>query len=176
MSRTKRRLILLFVIFSTILIMILVFAAVILKNFENKGAGDSSLLVSVVESYYGDWEIVEDFGYQGVHRTIEIEKFEVGKKVLFYEDAISYEGNILVDYPKISIQIITSADMQAFDGMFAPGEMGFSVDDSFKKYAKVYVKKYLSPYSDNIFTFYILNNNEIIIIGDTHRYYRAIRG
>lgn len=133
---------------------------------------NKTALIDALESYYGEWEIAEDYGYHGTHRMTEIEVFEVGKSIFFREDALHYEDSINVLYPDIMIEITSSAKMQQVDRMEYPHQMGF--DNQYAQYAKIIIYDYQSS-SNVVCSFYILNDDEIILEGDVHRYYRAMR-
>jgi hypothetical protein len=125
-------------------------------------------IIDALESYYGKWEIVEDFGYHGIHRTIEIDMFEIGETLTLNDKTFYYEGAISVEYPHIELEITNTARMQQFDNMWYPVDMGF--DDIRADYIKVKISG-----NGHAYNFYILNKDEIIIEGDVRRYYRAVR-
>jgi hypothetical protein len=162
-----------------LILIIIVFLFITVKEFVSDGLitnksqnSDSSTLIKALNSYYGEWEIVEDYGYHGVHKMTEIEVFEVGKCIYFQEDVFCYEGIINLSYPDIMIEITSSEKMQQIDRMEYPIQMGF--DNQYSQYSKIMVYDYKSS-SDVVCKLYILNDNEIIIEGDVHRYYRAVR-
>ena len=128
-----------------------------------------TMLVNALKSYYGEWEIVEDFGYHGIHKTTEIEKFEVGNIISFQRDAFCCEDSIDIPYPRVVIEMTTNANMQQVDRMAYPHQMGFG--DQHAQYAKITI--YAN--TDFAYNFYILNDNEILLEGDVHHYYRAVR-
>ena len=132
---------------------------------------EDSILVSALSSFFGDWEIVKDFGYLGIHRLEEKEMFEISKILHFNQESIIYEDRISIAYPSISIEFVTPQYMEQFERMSSPGVLGFDVVNIGRLYAKIIVRNR----GDNILEFYVLNDDEIIIEGDVHRYYKAVR-
>jgi hypothetical protein len=137
---------------------------------NNSLISNDSALITALSSYYGEWEVVEDFGYHGIHRVTELEEFEIGKTIFFGDDGFQYADSIDVSFPNIVIEITSSANMQQLDGMEYPHQMGFH--DQYAQYAKI---KIYDHSINLVCNFYILNDNEIIIEGDVHRYYRAVK-
>jgi hypothetical protein len=156
------------------LISVLVFNVTGLHNVVFNSDNDSSdgkEIIKALESYYGEWEIVEDFGYHGIHRTIEIDIFEIGKIITFNERIFGYDDTISIEDPRVGIEIIDIARMISVHKMFYPDDMGFydsSADSAY--YVKVNIYD-----TGRLYNFYILNKDEIIIEGDINRYYRAVR-
>lgn len=158
------------------LIFLLAYNSIIINKTSNVTAEDinKSSLVKALESYYGEWEIVEDYGYHGVHRTIQIEKFTIGKTIIFQREVFRYEDSINVPYPKITIEMTSSAKMQGHDKILYPFEIGFDNPDV--QYAKIKIyDRPGSPQLEKQYWIYVLNDREIIIEGDVHRYYRAVK-
>ncbi|MDR0913559.1 MAG: hypothetical protein LBM65_00070 [Oscillospiraceae bacterium] len=127
--------------------------------------------MSAIEFYYGEWEITEDFGYNGIHRTIEKDIYKVGETVLFSRECFKNESSIKITYPRITFEPITPASMVGVYKMTNPEKMGFIWDEQYIR-AMVWDDNNGTPIAH---TFYILNDDVIIFEGDIHRYYKAIR-
>ena len=136
------------------------------------GYSTQAVIVDAFESYFGEWIIVEDFGYHGIHRSEEVDIFEVGKTVIFQREFFRYEDSIDISWPIVRVQIMESASIEQVHGMQYPHHMGF---EQGVWYAYFEISEY-SAGTTRSYSFYILTDNEIIFEGDVHRYYRAIRG
>ena len=146
-----------------------------------KSLGDSFLrtenssLINVLNDYFCEWLIVEDFGYQGIHRDDEIEIYEVDGILCLDSDLISYSDRFSISFPRITIDIVTAQYIEQFDRMSNPGLLGFNVNEIGRLYAKITFWDDSGSFTKNICEFYVLNDNEIIIEGDIHRYYKAVK-
>ena len=134
---------------------------------------DESAFVTALNGYFGEWEIIEDFGYRGIHiYPPEEALFDVGGRIYFDREVFRYEGVVERSYPNYSIEFTTTAIMGQIDKISDLTGTGFSAD---RVYAKIIVRDIFDNINSTVdCVLYILNDNEIMINRQS-RNYRAIK-
>lgn len=133
---------------------------------------DSSLFVTAIKNLYGEWEIVEDYGYHGISTKEREFVFDVGDKIMIDAERFVYGAYYDLTWYSLSVELTDSAKMEQFERMEYPQQLGFGIDNEADVYAKVYFSDHKA---DTHLDFYFLNDYELIFTGDPHYYYRALK-
>lgn len=122
-----------------------------------------------LNDYFGEWEIVEDFGFIGVSRDPIDETSLVGEKVSLSANIFRIADKYKYVDPEITAKMVATDDMIHWNKYLNPEYYGF---DSSKMYVRIIIDDPIEHFEERL---YALNEKEIIFDAGNNHYYRAVK-
>ena len=132
---------------------------------------DASVDLSDATLYYGVWEVEEDYGYHGIHRTMMYDIFEVAEHITISSD-IFLSTNVEILNPRYVVKKITDYTLLNIYRIYGVQDLGIDLS---KEIIEVRILAESNADTEYTYCFFVIDADKIVLEGDVHRYYRVTR-
>jgi len=122
-----------------------------------------------LNDYFGEWEIIEDFGFIGITRDPIDETSLVGEKISFSMGRFCIADGYEFVNPVISAEMVDPYDMIKFNKYLNLEHFGFEPTELC---VRIIIN---DPVMHFEYRLYALSEDEVVFDGGIHHYYRAVK-